>query len=224
MKILLIGSSRGIGKELALEFLNEGHRLVGLSRNSGEISHENYQHFQVDITKEDEVCAFFNQIGDFDLLINNAAIGNMNSILLTDFQTISQLLITNVAAPILLTREYVKSCIRQNRRGTIINFSSIATEQKISGESIYTTTKKAIEEFTVQSADELSKFNISISAIKLGLFNIGLSKNIPKNSALKILQTTAKQEYASIESLKNIILKIQSLPHIEKNGVIFNME
>lgn len=46
MKVLITGTTQGIGKAIAERFLREGHEVIGIDRQPGSIRHEGYSHFQ----------------------------------------------------------------------------------------------------------------------------------------------------------------------------------
>ena len=85
--ILITGASRGLGKALAEYFLQQGDNVVGCSRSEGGITHENYHHYQVDVTSAEEVAELFFKlrkvITNLDGLINNAGVASMNAFALT---------------------------------------------------------------------------------------------------------------------------------------------
>ena len=76
--VILTGSSRGIGFELAQLFANEGHQVLALSRNEkpiAELEHQNIITFPFDISKTDDLQKLQDFIKDWnsvDILINNA--------------------------------------------------------------------------------------------------------------------------------------------------------
>ncbi len=224
MKILLTGSSRGIGLELSRMFLEKNDFVIGIARSPSKIAHVNYKHYCIDLTNEDEVRNVFRENPNIDIVINNAAIAEKNHLLLTGRQSIYNILDTNLIAPIIITKEYSKACISNKAKGEIINFSSIATNLSIPGECIYTVTKKALEEFSKQASCELAQFNISISAIKLGLFDIGLSKNISTQDIEGILKNTQLKKISTPDDLFNLLQHIIFLNPETKNGRIFDMD
>ncbi len=76
MKILITGTSQGIGKAIAQLFLKEGHTVVGIDRQREGIEHAAYSHHICDVRDRDKLP----QIDDVDILINNAGTQNEDDI------------------------------------------------------------------------------------------------------------------------------------------------
>lgn len=76
MKILITGTSQGIGKAIAELFLKKKHEVIGIDRQQTSIEHGNYMHYQFDI------CDYNNlpEIQGVNVLINNAGTQNDNDI------------------------------------------------------------------------------------------------------------------------------------------------
>ena len=76
MKVLITGTSQGIGKAIAEAFLKEGHTVIGLDKREKSIEHSEYTHFVCDITKNEE----YPNVDGVEILINNAGVQNENDI------------------------------------------------------------------------------------------------------------------------------------------------
>lgn len=76
MKVLITGTSQGIGKAIAECFLKQSHEVIGIDRQTASIHHENYTHYQVDVRDYDHLP----DIPDVNILINNAGTQNEDDI------------------------------------------------------------------------------------------------------------------------------------------------
>lgn len=76
MRILITGTSSGIGKAIAVKFLEEGHEVTGFDRKNPSISHPHYSHICIDIRNSEQ----FPDLAPFDIVINNAGVQNDDDI------------------------------------------------------------------------------------------------------------------------------------------------
>ena len=76
MKVLITGTSQGIGKAIALRFLSEGHTVFGFDRKESSIENADYNHFVLDVRDKDN----YPEIDGIDILINNAGTQNEEDI------------------------------------------------------------------------------------------------------------------------------------------------
>ena len=76
MKILITGTTQGIGRAIAILFLKNGHKVIGIDRQASSITDENYTHYRCDVRNKEQLP----DIGDVNILINNAGTQNEDDI------------------------------------------------------------------------------------------------------------------------------------------------
>ena len=76
MRVLITGTSSGIGKAIAEKFLKEGFDVTGFDRKEASIRQESYTHFCLDIRAREQYPA----LAPFDIVINNAGVQNEDDI------------------------------------------------------------------------------------------------------------------------------------------------
>ena len=76
MKILITGTTQGIGKAITELFLEKGHSVIGIDRQPASIEHKEYTHYQCDVRDKEALPA----VEDVEILINNAGTQNEDDI------------------------------------------------------------------------------------------------------------------------------------------------
>lgn len=179
-KVLVTGAGTGIGREIALEFAQEGANVVlhyskdekgaksavekihGLGRKA--------QAFKADFTQTDSIKKLADQtinfLGGLDILINNAGITFSHPFEKVTPEQFDLLYHVNVRAPFFLTQAVTPALGKSN--GRIINITSIHAFSAIREHTVYAGTKAAILGYTRVLAIELAKKGIRVNAIAPG--------------------------------------------------------
>ena len=124
-----------------------------------------------DITQEDQVIQIYDQVngqfGTVDILVNNAADGDMDGVdtieKLTQ-QVIDHTFAVNVRGTLLMTREFIN---RRGNYGRIINFSTDAA-QVFAGQITYGASKATLEALTRSIALEVAQYGITVNCVAPG--------------------------------------------------------
>jgi NAD(P)-dependent dehydrogenase (short-subunit alcohol dehydrogenase family) len=112
-----------------------------------------------------------NDLGPVDILINNAGVPDAAYATKMSLQLIDTVLATNLRAPFLLSCEVARRWIDRKSPGRIINISSMAAYcYVVSGSSLYSITKAAVNRMTETLAVEWAPFGINVNAIAPGSF------------------------------------------------------
>ena len=206
--IVITGTRKGIGKEMAEHYLNEGWQVAGCSRGEGSIEHAHYQHFSLDVSDEDAVVAMARTIkarhGNINALLNNAGIASMNHALLTPVSTANRILQTNVIGTFLLCREMAK-LMRRTKDGRIINFTTIAHPLNLEGEAIYAASKAAVESLTRLLARELAELKITVNAIGPTPIKTDLIRGVPQEKMNALLARQAIERMGEVRDVINAV-------------------
>lgn len=206
--ILITGSRKGIGNQLAKYYLDKGHIVVGCSRSQSDLEHNNYSHYCLDVSNEQQVNNLFMNIrkefGRLDVLINNAGMASMNHTLLTPLTTVNKLFDTNFVGTFLFSRQAIK-LMQKNKFGRIVNFSTVAVPLNLEGEAIYAASKSAIEQFTKVLSKEVASMGITVNTIGPTPIETDLIKAVPKNKIEELLQQQAIKRLGIFEDVINVI-------------------
>ena len=158
-KCLVTGGTRGIGKELAIQLLNEGCEVLAVGKQHGDLSTEEGVH--------DLIAYTDSKLGTVDILINCAGVYYNNPIsqcFTTDFDNIFNI---NVKAPWMLCREYATDMIIKDW-GRIVNFGSISSYHGHMNQSIYNASKHAVLGMSRSLFKELNDYNIRVFCVSPG--------------------------------------------------------
>ena len=204
---IITGARKGIGRFLVQHLLEQGHQVVGVSRQSSSLSHEYYLDWPADITDERAVRALLKEVtgrfGRLDNLVNNAGIAAMNHSMLMPFSTFESIMRTNVFGTFLMARESAKLMIKR-RYGRIVNFSTIGVPLKLDGELAYVASKSAVEALTSVMAREVGEFGITVNAVGPSPIQTDLIAAVPDKKLTALIARQAIKRLGRFEDVANV--------------------
>jgi len=173
--VIITGTSRGIGFEMAQLFANEGHQVLALSRNENAISelkHKNIISFPFDITKKEDL----KRVDDFlntnwqtvDILINNAGKLLNKPFLETSSQAFETVYKVNVFGLANLTKIVLPRMPKNGHVVTISSMGGVQGSMKFPGLSAYSSSKGAVITLTELWAEEFKETGPSFNVLALG--------------------------------------------------------
>lgn len=148
MKVYITGTSKGLGKALAVQFLQKGCPVVGIGRNNV-ISHPNYSFIECDLSDLEAVKNIrFHDDGTGGILINNAGvigtIKRVSDLETSDLETVMKI---NTLVPMILSQRFLKDSM-DDKESVILNISSGAASRSIPGWAAYCASKSALDRFS----------------------------------------------------------------------------
>ncbi|MDT7828160.1 SDR family oxidoreductase [Pricia sp. S334] len=175
VNVIITGTSRGIGFELAQCFANDGHQVLALSRNEGpiaELEHQNISFFPFDISRSEDIRKVENFVSEnwtsVDILINNAGKFLNKPFLETSEDTFEEVYKVNVLGVAALTKAVLPKMLKGGHVLSISSMGGVQGSMKFPGLSAYSSSKAAIITLTELWAEEFKETGPSFNVMALG--------------------------------------------------------
>ncbi len=185
MKVLVTGSSNGMGKAIANKFLQENHEVIGIDIEDATIDHKNYTHIKKSIVDTD-----LPEINDIDILINNAGVQNSKD----DIDI-------NLKGTINVTEKYG---LNKNIKSVLFMASASAT----TGAEFprYVASKGGVVAYMKYVAQEIAKYQATSNSISAGGVLTDLNKHILEDESLyqAVLNETMLNKWAEPEEIADL--------------------
>lgn len=219
--VLVTGASRGIGKAIALEFAKSGYDLVIACKSNIGLLNEvraeilsysvNCYCFQGDLCNEKTISDLDNFFKEhcisIDILINNAGIsylGLLQDMTIHDWKMVID---TNLTSVFLLSRYVLENMLKQ-KKGKIINISSVWGNVGASYEVAYSTSKGALNSFTKSLAKELAPSNIQVNAIACGAMDTQMNDDFSYDEIKLLEDSIPTGRLGTPQEAADFVLKI----------------
>ncbi len=220
---MVTGSSRGIGRGIALELAENGADVVVNYRSSEGPAHEVVDEIedmgqtaiavQADVADQDSVQAMANEVhdelGEVDVLVNNAGItidkvfDNMTH---DDWQRVMEV---NLGGVFNCTKAFWPD-LKAANHGRLINISSVVGQQGNYGQANYATTKSGLFGFTRTVALELASEGSTANCVAPGFVETDMLADVPDRVRDKILQRIPLDRFAEVDDISGIVRFVAS--------------
>ena len=175
--ILITGATAGFGEAAARQFARGGWKVVGTGRRAERLRAlqdelgEAFLPLKIDMRDREAVESLAKLSppwGDIDLLLNNAGLAPpMTPMPETDWERIEEVLDTNIAGLVALTRALLPKLVE--RKGQIINLSSVAATYPYKGGAVYAGTKAFVRQFSLDLRCDLAGTGVRVTSIEPGM-------------------------------------------------------
>ncbi|MCX7959643.1 MAG: glucose 1-dehydrogenase [Deltaproteobacteria bacterium] len=223
--VLVTGGSRGIGKEICIQFAKYGARVIVSSRkidacekvvdeikkNGGDaiaIAANTGKMEEVNLLAEKA----FEKCGYIDVLVNNAATNPIFGPLLnTEEKAWDKIMDVNLKGPFFLALKVAGKMI-EGKGGSVINIASTAGLRSWPGLGVYGISKGAIVQMTRQMAREWAGGNVRVNCVAPGLIDTDFSRVLIDNQALReeALKTVSMNRHGVVSEIAGLVLFLAS--------------
>lgn len=184
---LVTGGSRGIGRAICLALSRAGATVIVNYARDEAAADETLaavleqggcgRTFRADITVPAEVDAMVKAVakeyGRIDILVNNAGVLSRSFLMMTPDVDFKQVIDANLNGTFHCLKSVSRVMIGQ-KRGTVLNVSSLAGTRGLAGQAAYAASKGAVNSLTVVAANELATYGIRVNAIAPGCIDAGM--------------------------------------------------
>lgn len=188
---IVTGGGSGIGLAIAEKFVQYTIHTIIIGRDEQKLGNAqkklgtSCEAITCDLNDLSSIPKLVNKIsekhGRIDILVNNAGINMKKEFTEVTDEEFQKIMLTNVTAVFVLSREVVKCMLEKNIKGSIINISSMASQYGIPKVIAYTASKSAIEGMTRSMAVDLSPKGIRVNCIAPGFIATDMSAKALNN-------------------------------------------
>lgn len=228
----ITGSTRGIGLAIAKEFAKQGvHIILNGRRPVSEALIAEIKALGVncigisgDISNSEEVKQMVKQANEFapvTILVNNAGITNDKLMLRMNEQDFEQVLKVNLTGSFNMTQQLLKGMLKQ-RKGTIINISSVSGLMGNVGQANYAASKAGLIGFTKTVAREIAPRKITCNAIAPGFIETDMTSELSDKIREEMTKNIPLQHFGQVEDIANTAVFLAKSPYI--TGQVINVD
>ena len=223
---LITGGTRGIGRAITLRLAENGYNVIFTYRNSQKAAQDLHQEIiekyptqsslpvQCDMSEEASVGQLFKQIkkqyGRLDVVVNNAGVrGDAKPFMFTANEEWWAILNNNVASVVNTCRSAIPIMINQ-KRGSIINITSLVGQTGNPGQSAYAASKAAIVNLSKSMTKEVGRFGININCVSPGLIKTDMTKDIDEHYYAERLRKSPYKRMGTAHEVANLVSYLAS--------------
>ena len=187
LDIILTGATGGIGNSILDKLISVGANVLATGTNQEKLNviqnkHPNVKVQKFDLSNHDEIQNFINKSYDIfgnkiDILINNAGITKDNLSIRMKDEEWNNVIDINLTSTFLLSKYAIKKMLK-NKKGKIINITSVVGHAGNIGQANYAASKAGVVAMSKSLALEYGKKNIKVNCVSPGFINTDMTKKI----------------------------------------------
>ena len=232
-KVLITGTSSGIGLETAVVLSRAGHTVFAMMRNleRGDALRKIVEKEQLpvsilkmdvdsDASVEAATSAIRGRAGSIDVLVNNAGIERSGSIEGLAFDDFKATMETNYFGPLRSIRAWLPE-MRKRQSGCIINVTSVAGRIACSPLAPYSASKFALEALSEALAQEVKPFHVRVAIVQPGIIDTAMARRIedvPTDAAYPQVRRFGGMFEASLEKPTPPTIVAEKIREIIESG------
>tara|TARA_B100001540_G_scaffold137504_1_gene122225 strand:- start:210 stop:944 length:735 start_codon:yes stop_codon:yes gene_type:complete len=216
--IIVTGASGGIGSsiikkliECEANILASGTKIEKLEQLKSKF--KNIKILRFDISQSDKIEEFIenasNQLGGLDCIVNNAGITQDNLAIRMSLDEWKKVIDINLTSTFLISKFAIKKMLK-NKKGKIVNITSVVGHTGNLGQANYTASKAGIIAMSKSLAIEYAKKNINVNCISPGFIKTAMTDKIDEKFKEVIISKIPSARLGEPEDIANAVLFLAS--------------
>ena len=225
-KIIVTGASGGIGNSIVdklyhcgANILASGTRIEKLEQLKSK--YEKIKILKFDISQSEKIEEFIdnasNELGGLDCIVNNAGITQDNLAIRMSIDEWKKVIDVNLTSSFLMSKFAIKKMLK-NKKGKIVNITSVVGHTGNLGQSNYTASKAGIVAMSKSLAIEYAKKNININCVSPGFIKTAMTEKIDDKYKEIIISKIPSARLGEPEDIANAVLFLSSKDSDYING------
>ena len=214
---LVTGGSRGIGRGIVQAFVDNGANVAFTYNSNSEAAHSLVDELKGDLNRiikcyksnaadynqaQELISQVLNDFDGLDVLVNNAGITKDNLLLRMNQEEFDSVIGVNLKSVFNTTKAALRTFLKQ-RRGSIINISSIIGVTGNAGQANYAASKAGIIGFTKSMAQELGSRNIRCNVVAPGFIETDMTKELSQQAKKSLTDQIALKRTGQPSDIAN---------------------
>ena len=234
---LVTGSTRGIGKQIAITLAKEGYNIAlnyrkendELTNTKQEIESQNVKCLCIkgDVSNfedcENFVKETINEFGNIDVLVNNAGITKDMLLMRMKKEDFQDVIDVNLIGTFNVTKNVIPYMTKA-RNGRIINISSVVGVSGNAGQTNYAASKAGIIGFTKSLAKEVASRNILVNAVAPGFIETNMTEVLKDEIKEEIAKSIPLKRMGNAEDVANVVKFLASSDSSYITGQVINVD
>ncbi len=210
---LITGAARGIGKEIALKFANNGATVIAGDLIDPDYTHENIKFVKLNVTDRENIKEAASKIkeefGKLDILVNNAGITRDSLLQRMKEEDWDLVVDINLKGVYNVMQGFV-SLLLKSESASVINMASIVGLDGNLGQTNYSATKGGVIAMSKTWAKEFGRKKMRSNAIAPGFIKTNMTHELPEKVVESVLSNTPMQSMGESEDVANAALFLAS--------------
>ncbi len=227
--VVVSGTSSGLGRVAARRLTAEGYRVLGVARRDVDPAEvgPGYTHVLADLSDLDAIPALTRRLltehGVPYALVNNAATGADGLLATMHNSQIRGSVELNLLSPVLLTK-YLSRAMLAQRRGRVVNVSSIVARTGFRGLSVYAATKAGLEGFTRSLARDLGRRGVTVNAVAPGFVETEMTGILGDGQMERIRARSPLQRFPTADEIAAAVVYLLSEGAAGVTGTVLTVD